>query len=435
MKFTASAIAAATGGTLVGPDLDVVGVSIDSRSITGGQLFVPIVAQRDGHDFIPAALRADAGAYLTAQQPAGGTAIVVSDTLVALEELGHEARRRLGSKPVIGVTGSVGKTTVKDLTAAALWTTFKVAASERSFNNELGVPLTLVNARDDVDVAVVEMGARGIGHIQMLCEVARPTIGIVTRIARAHTELFGVIEDVARAKGELVEALPPSGTAVLNADDPLVLAMARRTRAQVLTYGEGEGADVRGTLVLLDESLHPTIFVESPFGRMELTVPVAGAHQVGNVLAALAAAVMAGSELADAAVGLETATISPARMQLGRARSGATILNDAYNANPASMEAGLRALAALPARRHIAVLGRMAELGEISDAEHQRMAALAEELAIEVIAVDAPAYGVKSIEGVEAALAALDGIGEGDAVLVKGSLVAGLQRLASALIM
>ena len=177
--------------------------------------------------------------------PRAATAVVVPDTTRALLDIGRLARSRLGDV-VIGITGSVGKTTVKDLTAAALATTRRTAASERSFNNELGVPLTLANAADDVEAVVVEMGARGRGHIALLCDVARPTIGIVTAVAMAHTELFGTVDDVAASKGELVESLPTTGTAVLNADDSRVAAMAERTRARVLRFGTGSTADLRG---------------------------------------------------------------------------------------------------------------------------------------------------------------------------------------------
>ncbi len=194
-----------------------------------GQLFVPIVAGRDGHEFVEAAMAAGAAAYLTARDSLGGTAVVVDDTGRALLDAGRLARTRLAG-PVVGITGSVGKTSAKDLLAAVLRRRLRTTASERSFNNELGVPLTLLNAPDDAEVAVIEMGARGPGHIAALCSVAHPTIGLVTRIAPSHTEAFGSIEGIARAKGELVEALPADGTAVLNAFDERVAAMAARTR-------------------------------------------------------------------------------------------------------------------------------------------------------------------------------------------------------------
>ncbi|MGQ0616247.1 MAG: UDP-N-acetylmuramoyl-tripeptide--D-alanyl-D-alanine ligase [Acidimicrobiia bacterium] len=434
MRFTGSEIAAAVGGRRHGPDVEVAGASIDSRTVRPGQLFVPVVADRDGHDYIGAALAAGAVAYLTARPPHGdGTAVEVADTAQALLDLGRHARRT-HPVTVIGVTGSVGKTTVKDLVSAALGSWVPHAASEKSFNNELGVPLTLVNAADTAAVVVVEMGARGPGHIALLCDVARPDIGVVTAVAPVHTETFGTVEEVARAKGELVASLPSSGVAVLNHDQPLVASMASRATARVLTFGLKIGADVRAEGVRLGPDMHPAFRARTPWGAADVTVAAAGAHQVGNALAALAAACAAGADLERAVEGLAAARLSPWRMEIVAARSGATVINDAYNANPASMEAALRALAGLPVSgRRIAVLGVMAELGERSAAEHRRMADLAASLGIDPIAVDAPAYGVREVTGVAGALAALAGLGPTDAVLVKGSRVAGLERLAAAL--
>ncbi len=206
MRFSTSELAAHLDGELVGPDVTVDGASIDSRTALPGQLYVPIVAERDGHEFIAAALDAGAAAYLTAREPVGGTGIVVADTALALMHLGIVARDRVGG--VVGITGSVGKTTTKDLVSHCLAGAFPSAASERSFNNELGLPLTLLNAADEVRWVVLEMGARGVGHIRRLAEVARPDVGIVTSVAMAHVEYFGDLAGVARAKSELVTALP-----------------------------------------------------------------------------------------------------------------------------------------------------------------------------------------------------------------------------------
>ena len=211
----ASTVARATGGTLVGPDVAVDGAAIDSRLVRGGELFVPVVAARDGHDFLGDALAAGAAAYLTAREPVAGATAVVVPTLTALTAVGVVARDRLPER-VVGITGSVGKTSTKDLLAAALARRWLTAASLKLFNNELGVPLTLVNAPDGAEAAVVEMGARGRGHIAALCRIARPTVGVVTTVGPAHTGLFGTIEEVAGAKGELVESCrrrgPPCST-------------------------------------------------------------------------------------------------------------------------------------------------------------------------------------------------------------------------------
>jgi UDP-N-acetylmuramoyl-tripeptide--D-alanyl-D-alanine ligase len=433
VKFAAREVATATGGRLVGPEVTVDGGAIDSRGDVAGRLFIPIVAERDGHEFIADALERGATAYMTSREPSGATAIVVDNTGSALSALGAHARDRLPDR-VIGITGSVGKTSVKDLAAAALATTFATAASERSFNNELGVPLTLMNAPDGTEAVVVELGARGVGHIRMLCEIARPTIGVVTAVGHVHTELFGTIDDVALGKGELIEALPPTGTAVLNADDERVAGMAKRSSAPVITYGLG-AADVTAESIVLDAELRPSFRVVSPWGSAQVALSVRGHHQVANTLAALAAAGAAGVRLDDAVTGVADATLSPWRMELHHTASGAVVLNDAYNANPISMAAALRALAAVQARRRVAVVGTMAELGAVADEEHRAIADLAASLGVRMIAVDERRYtGAEQVSDMDAALAALGELGVGDAVLVKGSRVAGLERLAGRLV-
>jgi UDP-N-acetylmuramoyl-tripeptide--D-alanyl-D-alanine ligase len=429
--WRASAVAAVVGGRLEGPDVEVRGATTDSRSVEPGNLFVPVVAARDGHDFVHHALGAGAAAYLTARPPVGGTAVVVDDTAGALAALGADARLRIPG-PVVGVTGSVGKTSTKDLAAAALSQGFATAASPASYNNELGVPLTLVNAPEGCEVAVVEMGARGAGHIAGLCAVARPTIGVVTAVAPAHLEQFGSLDAVAAAKAELVEALPPNGTAVLNADDPRVAAMATRTAARVLTFGEAGEVSARD--VRLDDHLRPSFRLVTPWGGADVVLGARGEHNVANALAAAAAALVAGVALEAVAEGLARAALSPWRMEVRRSAGGAVVINDAYNANPASTAAALRALARLGARRRFAVLGPMAELGDHAAAAHREITALARSLDVCVIAVGAPEYGADTVESVEAALAALGPLGPGDAVLVKGSRVAGLERLAEALL-
>jgi UDP-N-acetylmuramoyl-tripeptide--D-alanyl-D-alanine ligase len=415
-------------------------VAIDSRRLTVGSLFVAVRADRDGHQFVPAAADAGAVAVLVDRRwvrPADLDlpAVVVDDTLQALVRIGQAARHRLDGD-VVGITGSVGKTSTKDLAAAALATGLATTASERSFNNELGVPLTLANAPDGTRVAVVEMGARGPGHIRGLCAVARPTIGVVTAVAAAHTEGFGTLEGVARSKGELVEALPAGGAAVLNADDPRVAGMAGRTAAAVITYSAlaAIGADVVAEGVELDDELRARFVVRSPWGSGAVRLEARGGHQVGNALAALTVAARCGVSIDAACGGLELARLSPWRMELHRTDAGITVLNDAYNANPASMAAALRALAALRAERRVAVLGEMAELGARGPEEHRAVADLALRLGIELVAVGTDAYGVPGLPDVDAAADALGGLlRPGDAVLVKASRVAGLERVAALL--
>ena len=434
MMMPISAVAAAVGGDVRGPDVTVDGCAIDTRTMAPGQLFVAVVADRDGHDFLQSASAAGAAACLVSDPsgvPDGFPAVVVNDTVDALADLGAAARRELPDR-VVGITGSVGKTSCKDLTAAALASTYEVSASVRSFNNELGVPITLFNSPPDTEAAVIEMGARGPGHIARLCEVARPRVGIVTEIGVAHTEMFGTIDEVIAAKGELVQALPSGGAAVLKAGADYARQMAEMTEADVLTFGIDAG-DVRATAVVLDGELRPSFDLDTPWGRAAVRLEARGLHNVANAAAATAAAVVLGADLPAVAAGLEGAVLSPHRMDLLVAPSGARILNDAYNANPMSVEAALRSLAALPAQRRTAVLGLMAELGDRHDSEHRAMADLAGDLGIRVIAVGEPAYGAEAVADLDAARAAVGDLDAGDAVLVKGSRVAGLEALAEAL--
>jgi UDP-N-acetylmuramoyl-tripeptide--D-alanyl-D-alanine ligase len=432
-----NAVAEAVHGMLHGAPVECEGAAIDSRVVRGGELFVPIVAERDGHDFVAAAVERGASGWLASRPvDVDGPWIEVDHTAGALLDVGRYARTQLPER-VVAVTGSVGKTTVKDLTIEVLAGAYTAHGSERSFNNELGVPLTLAGAPDGTEAIVVEMGARGRGHISLLCDVARPTIGVVTIVALAHAEMFGTIEEVAAAKGELVEALPETGTAVLNADDPRVAAMRTRTGATTLLFGASPDADVTAEDVVLDDHLRARFELRTPVGHAPVRLRVHGAHQLTNALAAAAAGLAAGVDVETIAAGLGRAALSPHRMDLLRTADGALVLNDAYNANPTSMAAALRSLAAIPARRRIGVLGVMAELGPGGPAEHERMAALAAELGIEVLAVACDAYGptvLDVVADVDGALGALGALGEGDAVLVKGSRVAGLERVAEALV-
>ncbi|MCY3616908.1 MAG: UDP-N-acetylmuramoyl-tripeptide--D-alanyl-D-alanine ligase [Acidimicrobiaceae bacterium] len=444
MRWTLTEIAAATGGRLRGDgSTEVEGVTQDSRDVQPGMLFVPLVAERDGHDFIADAVAAGASAYLSAREPSvpGAAAVRVDDTLAALTALAREARRRLGAVPVVGITGSVGKTTTKDLLAAVLGRDRRVWASTRSFNNEIGVPITLLAAPDGTAAVVVEMGSRGPGHIAELCRIARPIMGVVTTVGLSHTSELGSLAAVVSAKQELVESLPAGaagGVAFLNAGVPEVAAMAAATEARVITFGDGGQVSASG--LELDDKLTPRFVLHSPQGEIDVELGARGVHSVDNALAAAAVGLELGVSLEDVAAGLATPTLSPLRMEVVRTAAGARLLNDSYNANPLSMRAALHALAAVPADRRIAVLGTMAELGDFEAAEHTAIGSLAGQLGIEVIAVDTPGYGsggtVIEAEGIDGALEALrrGGLGAGDAVLVKGSRVAGLERLAAQLV-
>ena len=425
--------------------VEVDGVTQDSRDVRPGMLFVPLVAERDGHDFIADAVAAGASAYLTARGPSAidAAAVEVADTHAALTSLAGEARSRLGEMPVVGITGSVGKTTTKDLLAAVLGRDRRVWSSTRSFNNEIGVPITLLSAPDDAEALVVEMGSRGAGHIAELCRVARPTMGVVTTVGLSHTSELGSLAAVVSAKRELVEALPTAaagGVAFLNSGVPEVASMAEGTGARVVTFGDGGVVQARH--LALDDELTSRFVLCSPSGEVAVELGARGAHSVDNALAAAAVGIELGVSLEDVAAGLAEPTLSPLRMEVIRTAGGARLLNDCYNANPLSMRAALHSLAALPAERRIAVLGMMAELGDFEATEHAAAASLAARLDIAVVAVDAPGYSssagsVTEAAGIEGALAALrnlGGLGAGDAVLVKGSRVAGLERLVARLV-
>src|ERR671923_2908672 len=430
MRVSTAELTAHLGGELVGPDARVEGASIDSRTIRPGQLYAPIVAERDGRAFIPAALEAGAPAYLTAQEPVGGTAIRVRDTAAALLTLGALARDRVGG--AIGITGSVGKTTTKDLLAGCLASTFPTGASERSFNNELGLPLTLLNAPEGARWVVLEMGVRRVRDIERLAEVARPDVGVVTSVDVAHVQYLGDLDGVARAKGELVGALPASGLAVLNFDDPRVRAMASLSACPVLGYAVGADADVRADDVTLDQALRARFRLSSPWGQTEVRLALHGVQQIPNALAAATVALSCGVPIDAVAAALAASQGSPWRMEVHHVPGGPVLVVDCFNAIPASAEAAVRSLAALPGERKLAVLGVMAELGDQSESEHRRIALVAAELGVEVVGYETGLYGGAHVTGVDEAVALLRTRGPGDAVLVKGSRVARLEDVVHA---
>ncbi|MEY2400860.1 MAG: UDP-N-acetylmuramoyl-tripeptide--D-alanyl-D-alanine ligase [Ilumatobacteraceae bacterium] len=429
MRFRASDVAAATGGRLVGPDVDIDGAGFDTRTLRAGQLFVPLVAERDGHDFIQAALAEGAAAYLTSRPASGGTAIEVVDTLQALMDLATNNRRSFAGT-VIGITGSVGKTSTKDMAWAALSASRRTTANERSFNNEQGLPTTILNTPDDTEVLIVEMGMRGFHEIESLCRIASPHIGVVTRVAEAHSDRVGGIDGVARAKSELVASLPPDGIAILNADDERVRVMRRLTTSSCLLFGESRVADVRVRDVVLDDLARPAFVVDTPWGTVRVRLSISGRHMAMNAAAALACVGATGGDVIAGAAALSTVGLTAMRMQVDRSPSGAIILNDSYNANPTSMRAAIDALLDLPAKRRVALLGVMAEISD-AEAEHLAIAEYAADRDVELIAIGTGLYGIEPSEDAATALGLLSG---DDAVLVKGSRVAGLEKLAALLI-
>ncbi len=459
IPLTLGEAAAAAGGALRGADPAAVatGLVVDSRAVAPGSLFVALPGSRtDGSRFAGQAI--EAGAAAVVARPGSVTAgprLEVADPLAALGALGAAVRAR-SSAHVVGITGSTGKTTTKDLLAAVLASRMETVANAASFNNEVGLPLTLARLEPGTEALVVEMGARGPGHVAALARLARPEVGVVLNVGIAHVGVFGSQAAIAQAKGELVEALPAAGTAVLNADDPLVAAMAGRTAARVLPFGLGPAAEVRAEAVALDGDGRAHFKLRTPAGVAESALPAPGEHLVANALAAAAAAHALGLGPEEIGGGLRAAVLSPMRMQVGRRADGLTVINDAYNANPTSMAAALKALAAAGgvragrAGRAVAVLGEMAELGERAPAEHDRIGRLATRLGVdrlvgvgelgEAVVRAARAEGMRQEEAIAvpdaaAALAVLEPwLGPADVVLVKASRVVALDRVAERLI-
>ncbi|HET6394034.1 MAG TPA: UDP-N-acetylmuramoyl-tripeptide--D-alanyl-D-alanine ligase [Blastococcus sp.] len=457
ISLTLSEVAELTGGDLTGPaDVQVTGtVTLDSRTVGPGDLFVAVVGERvDGHDYLGAAAAAGAAAALATRADGALPTVVVDDPVAALGRLaaGVHARLTAGGLVTLGITGSSGKTSTKDLLGQVLAAAGPTVSPPGSYNNDIGLPLTVLDADASTRFLVLEMGARGPGHIARLCRIAPPSIGVVLNVGSAHLGEFGSPEGTAQAKGELVEALPADGTAVLNADDPRVLGMAPRTAATVVTTGLAPDAAVRATDVTLDDAARPRFTLAAAGEEHPVALQVVGGHQVANALSAAGAALAAGMSPADVAGALSAATArSRWRMEVDRRADGVTVVNDAYNANPESMRAALAALTGMPAGRRIAVLGAMGELGPGAPAEHERLGRDAAAAGVDlIVAVGADAVGIA--EGAVAAgrrareesvhvpdrAAARELLAEvlrpGDVVLVKASRAYGLELLAADLL-
>ena len=380
MHLSAREIAVAAGGEVVAGDPDALATAFghDSRIIEPGACFVALEGHRDGHDFVADAFSAGATVALVSELPEGvhvapgRAAVAVSDPLAGLGRLATHCRATaLAHVTVIGITGSTGKTSTKDLAAGALGRARSVHANPDSFNNEVGLPLTLLGAGPHTDVVIAEMGARFAGNIKDLCAMAVPDVGVVTNVGLAHAEHLGGREGVLAVKAELLEALPSDGLAVLNADDQACGALASRTSARTLRAGVAPGADVRVRTVHLDAQLRPSLTIDSPWGTVDARLQMRGEHQVENAALAVAVALALGVAPEDVSLGLADATGSSWRMQIEHSPGGVVVINDAYNANPASMAAALRSLARIStAGRRLAVLGEMRELGAHSDDAH-----------------------------------------------------------------
>ncbi|SEQ52727.1 UDP-N-acetylmuramoyl-tripeptide--D-alanyl-D-alanine ligase [Lentzea xinjiangensis] len=480
IALTLAEIAKIVGGRLHATDGSQVvtgTVEFDTRKITEGGLFLALPGERvDGHDFAAQAVAAGAAgvlaghevdapaviappvdtrhsnAYVLAGDKTGEGAAV----LEALAKLARHVTDRLADLTIIGITGSAGKTSTKDLIAQVLRPVGEVIAPPESFNNELGHPWTALRSGEDTRFLVLELSARGIGHIAHLCEIAPPKFGAVLNVGTAHLSEFGSREGIARGKGELVEALPEDGVAILNADDPLVAGMASRTRAKVVLVGEHPDADVRAEGIELDEQARASFTLKTARGDARVKLALNGPHQVGNALVAAAIALELGATPAEVAHRLGGAQrVSAHRMVITDRADGVTVIDDAYNANPDSVRAALKALATIsrattPARRSWAVLGPMAELGDDAVREHDEIGRLAVRLDISKLVVIGDAaramhqgahlegsWGDESVlvPDADAAIALLrKEVRPGDVVLVKASNAYRLWRIAEALL-
>lgn len=459
IPMTIADVAAAVGGQLIDcpdPGVAVTGAAADSRRVAPGDIYVAIVGERvDGHDY--AGQAQDAGAVATlGSRPTGTPTIVVPDPVVAFGQLASHVRAALPEVTVVGVTGSSGKTTTKDLIAGLLGDLGPTVAPVGSLNTEVGLPLTVMRCQEDTRYLVLEMGSRGVGHIVELTGIVKPDIGVVLNVGTAHLGEFGDRQTIARAKSELVAALEPTDVAVLNADDSAVAAMAAVTRARVVRFGAGASAEVRITDLALDDQARPSFTLALPGPAGQVSVPVRmrmhGEHMVPNAAAAAAVALAAGMRPERIGQLLsEAVPRSQMRMDVQVSPAGVTVINDAYNANPDSMRAALRSLAAMAGTgRTFAVLGEMRELGESAMAEHDEIGRLAVRLDIsKVVAVGegaralylgAAQEGSWSDEAVwvpdaDAALQLVSGlVGAGDVVLVKASRSIGLESVAAGLL-
>jgi UDP-N-acetylmuramoyl-tripeptide--D-alanyl-D-alanine ligase len=452
IEMTLAEIADVVGGTPHGDAVVTGGAFLDTRTPEPGGLFVAIAGERvDGHDFAADAAAAGAAAVL-GSRPTDQPTVVVDDVTAALGVLARHVLDRLPEVVVLAMTGSQGKTGTKDYLAHVLAEAGPTIATRGNFNNELGVPLTVLRATPDTRYLVVEMGARGIGHIARLCAVAPPRVAAVLNVGSAHIGEFGSREAIAVAKGEIVEALPTDGTAVLNADDPLVAAMAPRTRATVRTFGSAPGPDVAVGEITTDDLGRQSFELAHRGSFATVHLAQIGAYQWRNAAAAAAMALAAGVDLDAVADALSDAVpASRWRMEVTEREDGLVVLNDAYNANPESMRAAVETLAGIgerSGRRTVAVLGQMLELGAGSAEAHRGVGSYAAEVGVDVLVSVGPeadaiaeAYAAGG-GGVSTTTAGRDeaatwlrhNVSAADVVLVKASRGAALELIADDLL-
>jgi UDP-N-acetylmuramoyl-tripeptide--D-alanyl-D-alanine ligase len=450
-----SDVARAVEGARTGDDVEVRSVSTDSRAVDAGSLFIALAGERtDGHRHVDAAFTNGAAAAMVDQRegdgaPWSGPLVRVDSTAEALMRLAADERATTGAT-VVGITGSNGKTSTKDLADAVARTRFRVHASPGSFNNEVGLPLTLLGAAADTEVLIAEMGARRLGDVKLLSGIARPDVVVVTNVGVAHMEVFGSWASIVEASAEPVDALGPDGLAILNADDPIVIGYGDRCPGRVATFGMRARADVRAHDVSLDPQGRASFRMTADGEEVPVRLAVPGEHMVSNALAAAAVGRALGVTIEDAALALSEAGVSRWRMESFTSDAGVRVLNDAYNANPESTAAALRTARWMAGRdRLIAVLGEMAELGPISAEEHDRIGELAARVRVDrLITVGGAARTTAraalregmapgDVASYDTSAEALDDVRRsahpGDLVLCKGSRVAGLETLAEAL--
>ncbi|MEZ5185889.1 MAG: UDP-N-acetylmuramoyl-tripeptide--D-alanyl-D-alanine ligase [Candidatus Nanopelagicales bacterium] len=452
IEMTVQEVAEAVGGVLAADaDVRIESVVTDSRETAPGALFIAVVGEtHDGHDHVPSALAAGCAAALVSR-PVAGPHILVDDTVKAAGRLARAVIDNCPHLQVIALTGSSGKTSTKDLVRVVLSGFGNTVAPAGSFNNELGLPRTVFDVTARTRYLVVEMGARGKGHVEYLCGIAPPDVAVVLNVGQAHLGEFGSREAIAEAKSEIVAALRPGGVAVLNADDERVMGMSAQAPGEVVTFGQSTAADVRITGLELDAG-RPVVTLTYEGRTCRIRPELYGEHQAFNVAAAVATAVALDLDFETAAASLEGVRLdSRWRMEVCETPDGATIINDAYNANPESMAAGLRALAAMGrGRRTWAVLGEMRELGPTAVAEHDAIGRLCVRLNISRLIVVGPeakpihmgaahegSWGDESVAvaTVEEAMDILRReLAPADVVLIKASRAVGLERVAQALL-
>jgi UDP-N-acetylmuramoyl-tripeptide--D-alanyl-D-alanine ligase len=438
MLITASEVASVTHGMLVGLDCEASGIAFDSRTLRRGQAFVAFGGIADGHDYLLSA--AVSGAPFAIVQRGKSidalTCIEVDDCDAALTALGRHCRERLTATlggRVIGITGSVGKTSTKDLVLTVLRSKFTNAhGPEKSLNNDIGVPVTIINAPDACDALVLEMGMRGFGEIARLCAVGIPQIGVITEVGDAHSERVGGIDGVVRAKAELLLALSESGVAIVNSDSVNAMKTVHNISARVVSFGSSETAAVRWEIVSVDDRgccmVRFTADNQSAVG----VVPLSGIHMASNAAAAVAVGISCGIEIKQCVEALLNVQSAPQRMQWVTGQHGLRILDDSYNANPVSVAAALRTIAEISAKQRFAVLGIMAEVSD-SATVHQGIAALCDQLGIELLALETDLYGTTALS-VSQVVDALRELDSNNVVVVKGSRMAATERVVQVLV-